>query len=577
MATTTSGIKNLDSYYQSLINYTLTQEKAPLTNLTKKKDDVTVRKAVYNDLKTKFDTLNNAINALRSSQTSFALVPGRSVTVSPATSGTTVASATVGSTTSAGTYALSVTTLARAHEVHSIRQTYATENLGKTGTFVIGGAAVRSAAIDGAGIPDMIASVESDNSSYVAPGQKELGSGAFFIETREDATEGWQFRIVDVDGNAQNIQKVDGTEFTSGWQNIPVGGSYQTGRGLNVNFGSGVYTTTNMASGAVQINYTARGASIDVTSDMSLVEINSLINNATYAAGNEITSTIIDNTLVLRNQSSGAARVMAAADTSGNVLESLGILKEDPGDPPNLILNTKVTGMNAVFTVNDMAMTRSSNTGLTDVIAGMTLNLASDAEGKSANLVVASNMAAPQTTINTFITALNDLTKYLRGKTTTTKNADDTYTRGSLVGEQNFRHLSNDFITILNQDQTNTGIYQNLTQLGITIDSDLSLKVGDSSKLTTALTNQLSDVTKLFDKAMDTLSTRIATYVGTTGYINQSITNADSTIESYAARITSMNERLSRREASLVKQYAALQAQMATLTQSFNLNKSLYG
>jgi flagellar capping protein FliD len=577
MATTTSGISNLDSYYQSLINYTLTQEKVPLTNLTKKKDDVAIRKAVYTDLKTKFDTLNNAINALRSSQASFALVPGRSVTVSPATSGTTVASATVGSAASAGTYALSVTALARAHEVHSIRQTYTTENLGLTGSFVIGGAAVRSAAIEGAGNPEMVASVESDNATYVAPGQKELGSGAFFIETREDATAGWQFRIVDAEGNAQNIQKVDGTEFTSGWQSIPVDGSYQTGRGLNVTFGSGPFTTTNMASGAVQVNYTARGASIDVTNDMSLVEINSLINNAIYAAGNEVTSTIINNTLVLRNQSSGEARVMAAADTSGNVLESLGILKSDPENPSNLILNTMVAGRNATFTVNDMVMTRSTNTGLTDVIAGMTLNLASDAEGKSANLVVASNMAAPQNTINTFISALNDLTKYLRAKTTTTKNADDTYTRGSLVGEQNFRHLANEFITILNQDQTNTGIYQNLTQLGITVDADLTLKVADSSKLTTALANQLSDVTKLFDKAMDTLSSRIATYVGTTGYINQSITNADSTIESYTSRITSMNERLSRREASLVKQYSALQAQMATLTQTYNLNKTLYG
>jgi flagellar hook-associated protein 2 len=577
MATTTSGISNLDSYYQSLIKYTLTQEKVPLDTLTKRRDEVSVRKGVYTDLKIKFDTLNNAINALRSSQASFALIPGRAVTVSPATSGTTVASATVGNSASAGTYALSVTTLARAQEVRSIRQTYSTENLGMTGTFIIGGAADRSASIEGAGLPDMVASVESNNSTYVASGQKELGTGAYFIETREDATEGWQFRIVDAEGAAQNIKKVDGSEFTSGWQNIPVGSAYETGRGLNVTFGTGVYTATNMASGAVQVNQTAKGASIDVTGDMSLVEINSLINNATYAAGNEISSAIIDNTLVLRNQSSGLAHVMMAEDTTGNVLENLGILKINAEDPPNLILNTKVTGANASFSVNGMSMMRSSNTGLTDVIAGMTLNLASDAEGKSANLVVTSNMAAPQTTINTFMTALNDLTKYLRAKTTTTKNSDDTYTRGSLVGEQNFRYLSNDFISILNQDQTTTGIYQNLTQIGIVINSDLSLAIEDSSKLTTALSTHMSDVTKLFDSALETLSTRISTYVSTTGYINQSITNADSTIESYKARITSMNERLSRREVSLVKQYADLQAQMQTLTQQFKLNNTLYG
>ena len=60
----TSSISNLDSYYQNLINYTLTQEKQPITRLTKQKDDINVKKAVYTDLKTKFDTLQTAINAL---------------------------------------------------------------------------------------------------------------------------------------------------------------------------------------------------------------------------------------------------------------------------------------------------------------------------------------------------------------------------------------------------------------------------------------------------------------------------------------------------------------------------------
>jgi len=282
-STSKSGIENLDSYYQNLINYTLTQEKQPLTRLTEQKDTITLKKAAYTDLKTKFDALQTAINKLRSSNTAYDLKPGRSVTVTPLTSGTTVATATVCSTVSAGTYKLSVTSLATAHEVHSTRQTYSNQALGLTGTFVIGGAAQRSVSIVDS-LPDTVSSVDAGSSSIILPGQKELGTGSYYVETRNDATSGWQFRIVDSEGNAQSIQEGSSAEFTSAWQSIPTnGGNYDTGRGLTVTFGtnSSLYTAANKASGAVQLSYTAKGASISVTSGMSLVDINSAINAAT--------------------------------------------------------------------------------------------------------------------------------------------------------------------------------------------------------------------------------------------------------------------------------------------------------
>lgn len=569
---TTSSITNLDSYYQSLINYTMTQAKVPVTNLTKKKDDVTVKKAVYQDLKVRFDALSTSLKALWSSQTTYAMTAGRSVAVNPETSGTTVATALVGNSVSAGTYALSVTKLATAHEVRSTKQTYSDQALGLTGTFVIGGAASRSAAINGAGLPDTISSVLSNDTVSIATGQKEMGTGTYYIETREDATEGWQFRIVDAEGNALNIQNTEDSSFTTSWQNIPVGTTFDTGRGLKVTFGgdSGLYTAAYKDTGAVQVDYVAKGASIDVTAGMSLVDINSAINSAAFAAGNEVTSTIIDKTLVLRNQYSGASHVMAGSDSTGSVLSTLGVIAAG-------VLNTKVTPINAEFSINGMNMIRSSNTGLTDVVAGMTLDLASDAEGKNANIVVTGSTTGASNTINTFISKFNDLTSYLRSKTTTVKNADNTYTRGALVGEQNLRYVANDLVNIMGQDQTNTGIYQNMSEIGITVNSDLSLTVSDATLLSTALTNNLADVTKLMDVAMSSMSNMVDTYTATSGYLSQSITSADSSINNYQSRIDSMNERLNKRQDSLVKHYAQVQAQMETLMQTYNLNNTLYG
>jgi flagellar hook-associated protein 2 len=568
----TSSISTLDTYYQNLINYTLTQEKQPITRLTKQKDDINVKKAVYTDLNTKFNTLQTAINALRSSQGTYALTAGRSVNVSPATSGTTVATATVNSSVSAGTYALSVTTLAKAHQVHSARQTTIADTaLGKEGTFVIGGAAVRSATLTGNAVPATVSSIISDGSSTILTGQKELGSGSYSIETTGNSTDGWKFRIVNADGVAQSIQTGSTGAFTTNWQSTPAGETYDTGRGLSVVFGPNT-PESPFTAGAAQLDYVARGASITVTGTMTLVDINSAINAATYASGNEVSSSVIDNTLVLKNQSTGVAHTMKAADVSGTVLKDLGVIKND------LSLNTIVAPVNASFSVNGMTTTtRSSNTGLTDVITGMTLNLSSDAEGKNANIVISSDMNAAQTAIKTFISAFNDLTSYIRNKTTTIKNADNTYTRGSLVSEQNFRYAAYDLLAVMNQDSTNTGIYQNLAQIGISVNPDLSASISDSAKLATALNTQLADVTKLIDGVMNSMSTRVGTYTGTTGYINQSLTNADSQVTTLTSRITSLNDRIARRQDALVKQYSEIQAQMETIKNQYTLNTTLYG
>ena len=324
--TSKSGIENLDSYYQNLVNYTLAQEKQPLTRYTEQKDTITIKKAAYTDLKTKFDALQSAINQLRSSNTSYAMKPGRSVSVSPLTSNTTVATATVSSSASAGTFKLSVTSLATAQEVRSTRQTYSNQALGLTGSFVIGGAAERSTSFVDTLPNNTVSSVNAGSSSTILSSQKELGSGNYFIETRNDPTGGWQFRMVDADGNAQSIQEGATSQFSTTWQAIPTGGgAYDTGRGLTINFGtnSSLYTEANKATGASQIAYQAKGAKIDVTSSMSLIDIKSMINSGTFGSGNEIVASIVDNYLVLTNQMTGLKHTMQASDSAGSVLSNL--------------------------------------------------------------------------------------------------------------------------------------------------------------------------------------------------------------------------------------------------------------
>jgi len=303
---------------------------------------------------------------------------------------------------------------------------------------------------------------------------------------------------------------------------------------------------------------------------MSLIDIKSAINDGTFGSGNEVVASIIDNYLVLRNESTGTSHVMQASDTSGGVLTSLGILSGG-------VLNTKVTSKDAHFSINDMEMVRSSNTGLTNVVEGMTINLASDAEGKSANLIVKSDTSTSLAAVNSFLSTFNDLTKYVRTNTATKKNDDDTYTRGSLAGEYSVRYVGNELVALMGQDYTNTGIYKNLSEIGITINSDLAASISDTSVMATALNSHFDDVAKLLDSIMESMAGKVDTYAGTSGYVNNSITSADSQITNLTTRITSINERLSRREESLVKYYADYQAQMETFMNQSKINTALYG
>ena len=181
------------------------------------------------------------------------------------------------------------------------------------------------------------------------------------------------------------------------------------------------------------MDYTAKGATIDVAEDDTLIDIAYNINHATYADGNEITATIVNKQLILSNARSGEGHLIQANDVSGSsVLNDLGILNGTS------FKNVMQTPTSAKFTVNDLEVTRSTNTNLTDVIQGVTINLASDAEGKSATITVKADASSEQSTIQGFVTQFNSLQTYLKAKTATTKNSDGTYTRGALAGDNMF-------------------------------------------------------------------------------------------------------------------------------------------
>ncbi len=405
--------------------------------------------------------------------------------------------------------------------------------------------------------------------------QTELASDNYYVETRLNGSQ-WQFRLVNQDGEAVSIQnQKNSSDFTDTWQNVPTGGgSIDTGRGLTFQLGSDTssYTVTSRQSGAAKVEYAAKGATINVDANDTLIDIAYSINHAKYADGNEVTATIVDNQLILSNARSGAGHLMQVSDLSGGtILNQLGILNGSS------FKNVMQTPTSAVFTVNGLPVTRSQNSGLTDVIQGVTLNLASDAEGKTASIAVTADSAKEQSTIKSFIDQFNSLQTYLKAKTSTTKNNDGTYSRGALAGDTMFYNLRMDLLRSINGDATNDGTLKNLSEIGITIADDMTISISDSEKLSAALETNKDNVTDLLNAVMGKINNRVSQFTGTSGYVTMTSKSLDTQLKSTNDQIDSENTRLDARQSALYQQYGELQNQILMMTYTQQQLSAMYG
>jgi len=567
--TSTSTVTALNSTFTTLLNNVMTVESQPLTVLQTKVDTYETQQSVYTDLGKLLDNFEDSVDSMTSTNAKYSFSPQRKTTISKASSDTTILSASASSKAIPASYQVSVTNLARQHSIGSDTQTYSNQSLNMTGSFLLGGNGTASISSFTANS----GTVNSSSLSSVDTGKKELGGGNYYVETRKNDDGVWQFRLVDETGTAVSIKRPNG-KYSSTWQSIPTtdGGTYDTGRGITLNFGedSSLYTAASKGSGAAQISYVSKGTQISVEADDSLEEIASKINSATYAQNEDIIATVLDKKLILTRKATGSGNLVTAMEKEGSVLTQLGIL--DGGSLKNVLQ----TPTDAVFTVNNIQIKRSSNTGLTDVIQGVTLNLASDAEGEEATVVVEADSSAEKDVVNSFITNFNKMQTYLQGKLSTEKNDDGTYTRGALAGDSMFQDLRLKMVQQVNATALSSGSYKKLSDIGITMDDDFNLSISDSSAFMEAIEKDRTGVTDLMDAVMGKLKTSLTRINGNDGYMDRLNDSISDQIDNTNDRIDEMNTRLNKRQEDLIAEYASLQATLELLNSQSSIFEALY-
>lgn len=555
--TSTAGI-------EKLIQQAMALERRPLTRLETQKDDLNVKKAIYSDIKTKLETLRTSIQDLTGTDGSL-----NSFKASVNNADILAATVTSSSSLTASQFNVTVNNLAVANQFGSVQQAHSNEALGITGSLVIGGAASRSVSNINTPQPNTVANFSANTAAgAIRQDQTELGTGTYTVEVRHYQSTTWQFRMVDQNGNAVSVDDAadTGTAMTSAWQNLDnvAGTTFDTGRGLQIDFGSGPYTEglKGMANTA-SVDYTAQGASLTVNSSDTLLDIRDAINNATFASGNQVVASVVDNKLVLTAKTTGTQSAIQLTDSTTGGIDGLG-----------LQLAQITPAEDASVTVNGITVTRQKNSGLSDIIAGLSLDLTGEG---STQIAVAKDNSDVVDRTQTFIDNLNDLLRHLKLKTEpqldeTATGTNPTYKPAPLGRDSNIRSLrfdlSSDLFSMFSGAAS--GAPNDVSDIGISVNNEdfsLELSTGD---LTTALDDNFEGVSNLLDYVLGKMESRIDTYLdGTSAFITLATDDINDRIDLLDTRIDSYETRLSKREESLRQQYYELQGQLLDMQYQF--------
>lgn len=316
------------------------------------------------------------------------------------------------------------------------------------------------------------------------------------------------------------------------------------------------------------LTFTGNGKSVDVTvnSTDSLEELRDKINSAVVSGDSSAQS--FAKASIIKVDTNQYKLVVAATEkgtTNDVTISSAGT----PSLAAFLNTTTSQAAANATLTVNGIDITRSSNT-ITDVIDGVTLNLASADNTKTMTLTVARDTEAITKKVNDFISAYNkiaDTVASLRQKGSTLE-ADSS--ANSVI-----YRLQEEFNKPANIAGNTT---QWLSQIGISFSKEGKLSL-DSTAFNKALETNFSSTISMFTDSTEGFAHRLSTVAGdmliSGGLVESRISGINTRIKYTDFSIDREQVRVEAIETRLRAQYSRLDSLLGTMKNSSSFLASL--
>ena len=312
--------------------------------------------------------------------------------------------------------------------------------------------------------------------------------------------------------------------------------------------------TTTFGNTGDTLSLTVNGNSFSVASGgKTLSEIASAIN----AAGDNVgvsASVVQENAssfyLVLTSDNTGTANTITTAfkDSNGSaVADPLNLVQVQAADDARILID------------NTYTVTRSSNT-LDDAIEGVTLNL-KETSTSAVNLTISRQSSAIKSAVQDLVDGYNSFIA-----------TSSSLSAGELSGDSTVRSLQRQVRSVFNTPPSGlSGSVSSLTELGVSFQKDGSLTL-DSSKLESAINDDLAGVTELFADTDQGYGSRLASTIssalGTGGLISAREEGLNTRINDAEKQIASIQLRLDKTEQRLRNQFSALDSLMSRLTQT---------
>ena len=266
-------------------------------------------------------------------------------------------------------------------------------------------------------------------------------------------------------------------------------------------------------SGSFQIN----GQTITADPTDTVLGLRDRINAANAGASpTGVTASIVsisatEQVLILTADKTGTDAAITAADTSGSVLQDLGVI-----DGTGAFQAELQPAQNARILVDGLGTTveRQSNT-IDDAFAGVTLNLFKAEPGTTVKVDVERDLNQVKSAIVDFVDAYNELRTYINQQAETDVPADDETGAGVLAGTSALSDARSQLSAAIGAAVDGASpVFSVLAQIGITIQApgqvsdptQANTLAIDETKLDDALLNQTDAVRALFSFQMSSSS-----------------------------------------------------------------------
>ena len=349
------------------------------------------------------------------------------------------------------------------------------------------------------------------------------------------------------------------------------------------------------ATGFHQVHVTAIAKAQSEIST-SFVDRTSIINGG---AAFTLTITPLNGTAKTLNlaANSKASDVVSAINSSGTGVTASVVNTGGAQTPYKIVINSNVTGIAGGFSITDssgalgltnvtpaqdanltvdgVSMSRSSNQ-ITDAIKGVSLTLFAENSSPTVLQVTRDNSALNSNIAN-LVKTYNELQKTM--KTLGDSQSSDPVNGGKLANDSMLRQVQSMVRNMVTGDSTAPGgKFKALRDIGVTLQVDGSLQT-DSSKLQSALDNNLVDIVTMFTANLGSPTNSTATKRGIAGDAVKALTalssptglivnrenNRQKEILGYNDQMTKLQERMAALLDRYTKQFAAMDALVGNL------------